>query len=98
MSEVKTYYLIVSHNDGTVTSYTDVPETLPEAEHEATITDIYLTSRQIVDDFERDMIASKVIQGLVQVLAPAQPATPQDKVRDALKKRGFDPESVTPVE
>jgi hypothetical protein len=93
----ETYYLIVINDDGSLTSYTELPETLPEVTRKATNYDVYDSSRQIVEEFDRDRLVNKVLSGLIQVLMP-KTETPQDRVKDALKKRGIDPDSVEPVE
>jgi hypothetical protein len=97
MEKATTYYLIVITEDGSLVSYTDLPETLPEIQRKATVNDVYLTSRQITEDFDRDMLASKVLQGVAQMLTPPKEDTVADKVSEALQKRKAEAES-TPVQ
>jgi hypothetical protein len=97
MSKVETFFLLSVNEDGSLTSYTTIPEDLPEANRTATTWDVYQTARQIVEEFDRKMLVDQVIQGVVGALMPPTQSV-QDKVKDALKDRGIDPESVTPAE
>jgi len=98
---VETFYLVVVNDDGGVVTYTEMPETMPVANRVANTADVYTTSRQIVDEFERTMLSNKVISDLMKILAPVMPKpeepTVSDKVKDALKKRNINPESIKPV-
>jgi len=89
---VETYFLLTVNEDGTLTSYTEIPEELPEQKRVATNWDVYTTAKQIVEEFDRQLIVDRVVQGVASLLAPSIP-TPTDKVKDALKERGIDPES-----
>jgi hypothetical protein len=93
MEKATTYYLIVITEEGNLVSYTEIPETLPEIQRQATVNDIYLTSRQITEDFDRDMLAAKVLQGVASMLTPPKEDTVSDKVSEALKKRKAKAES-----
>ena len=95
---VETMFLLCVNEDGTLTSYTEVPKELPEANRVATNWDVYASAKQIVAEFDRQLLVDRVLQGVATLLAPAPAATPTDKVKDALKDRGIDPESVTPAE
>jgi hypothetical protein len=97
MITVETYFLITINEDGTLTSYAELPETLPEVKRSANNYDVYQASKQIVEEFDSNLLASKVAQ---TVLVALQPQTPNvsDAVKDKLKERGIDPESVTPTE
>jgi hypothetical protein len=94
----ETYFLITVNEDGTLTSYTSIPETLPEVNREATNWDVYSAAKQIVEEFDRSILVDRILQGVAGLVAPAPVATPTDKMKDALKERGIDPESVTPAE
>lgn len=94
---METAYLVVVGDDGSVTTYTSIPKDLPEFPRVATNVDVYNNARQIVEEFEREILTGRIVQSLLAVLAPKQ-ETPQDKVKEALKKRNIDPESVTPVD
>ena len=97
MSSVETFFLLSINEDGSLTSYTTLPEELPEAKRQATTWDVYQTAKQIVEEFDRKMLVDQVVQGVVGALMPPTQSV-QDKVKDALKERGIDPESVTPAE
>jgi hypothetical protein len=98
MEKATTYYLIVITEEGNLVSYTELPETLPEIERTATVNDIYLTSRQITEDFDREMLAAKVLQGVAQMLTPPKEETVPEKVSEALKKRKTESETVSEQE
>jgi hypothetical protein len=95
---VETYFLLTVNEDGTLTSYTDIPEELPEQKRVATNWDVYTTAKQIVEEFDRQLLVDRVVQGVVNVLMPPAPPTSSDKVKDALKDRGIDPESTASAE
>jgi hypothetical protein len=95
---VETYFFITVNEDGTLTSYTEVPKELPEQKRVATNWDVYLTAKQIVEEFDRQVLVDRVVQGIVGALVPASTPTSSDKVKDALKERGIDPESTAPAE
>ena len=88
---VETYFLLTVNEDGTLTSYTEIPEELPEQKRVATNWDVYNSAKQIVEEFDRQLIVDRVVQGVASLLAPAP--TPTDKIKEALKERGIDPES-----
>jgi hypothetical protein len=98
---VETYFLLTVNEDGTLTSYTEIPEELPEQKRVATNWDVYTTAKQIVEEFDRQLLVDRVVQGVVNVLvpqAPVEPPTTKAKVKDALKERGIDPESTAVAE
>jgi len=90
---VETFFLITVNEDGTLTSYTEIPEELPESKRVATNWDVYNTAKQIVDEFDRQILVDRVLQGVAAMLTPVEPPKPSGKVKDALKERGIDPES-----
>lgn len=94
---VETYYLLCINEDGTLTSYTEVPADLPEARRKANNWDVYTSAKQIVEEFDRQLLVDRVLQGVAGLLNPQVPQV-SDKVKDALKERGIDPESATPAE
>jgi hypothetical protein len=98
---VEAYYLVVVNEDGGVTTYTELPEELPKANRVANTADVYATSRQIVDEFDRTMLSNKVVSDLMKILAPVMPPAPEpsvpERLKDALKKRNINPESIEPV-
>lgn len=94
----ETYFFMVVNEDGTITSHIDIPETLPERNRIANNWDVYSTARQITEEFDRQVLVDRVIQGVVGALAPKEEPTTSQKIKDALKDRGIDPESITPSE
>lgn len=97
MSAVETYFFITVNEDGTLTSHTEIPAELPEQNRKATTWDVYSTAKQIVEEFDRQLLVDRIISGVVSVLNPQVP-TVSDVVKDALKERGIDPESTAPTE
>lgn len=97
MSNVETYFLITVNTDGTLTSYTDLPKETPEALRKATNFDVYEAAKQIVQEFDNQLLADRIARAVLSGLAPKQ-ESPADKIKDALKERGIKPESVTPAE
>ena len=96
-TKVETYFLITINEDGTLTSYAELPETLPEANRTATNFDVFNTSKQIVDEFEQSLLVNKIVNGVLSALQPQEPSVP-DAVKDKLKERGINPEGATPAE
>ena len=98
MSTVETFFLITVNSDGTLTSYTEMPEEVFETARVANHHDIYQAAREIVQDFEQQMISNRVAQTVLQVLMPQAPPTPAEAVKDKLKERGINPEGIEPTE
>lgn len=94
---VETFFLITVNDDGTLTSQTELPSEPIEANRVATNWDVYATAKQIVEEFDRQLFVDRVVSGVVASLTQPAPA-PSTKVKDALKERGIDPESVAPTE
>ncbi len=94
---VETYFLITVNEDGTLTSHTEIPAELPETKRQATTWDVYSTAKQIVEEFDRQLLVDRVVVGVVNALNPQVPTVP-DAVKEALKERGINPESTAPTE
>jgi hypothetical protein len=90
---VETYYLLAINEDGTFTSHVDIPEELPERKRVATTWDVYSSSKQLVEEFDRQVLTDRIIDGISRLMAP--PPTVSSQIKDALKERGIDPESVS---
>jgi hypothetical protein len=88
----ETYFLTVITDEGGVVTYTELPETLPEITRKATTADVYTSSRQIVEEFDRAMLSNKILQDLIPLLVPEKEPTVPDVVKEALKKRNINPE------
>lgn len=97
MSNVETFFLITVNEDGTFTSYAELPEEKLEAGHTATNYDIYQACKQIVQEFETQILSDRVARTVLGALIP-QVETPTDKIKDKLKERGINPESAAPTE
>lgn len=90
--DIETYFVVYVNKDGTLTTNVTLPEEALESERVATNWDIYQTSKQIVDEFESNILANKVAQAVIATLMPKVP-TPADNIKDKLKERGINPES-----
>lgn len=97
MENVETFFVTVLNADGTLTTWNKIPENLPTEGRPANNLDIYNASKQIVDEFQNSMLADRVARQVIASLAPATQKV-SDKVADALKERGINPESITPAE
>jgi hypothetical protein len=89
------FYVVIKTTDGQLMTYTEYPEQDIDAERKAVTSDVYDSSKQIVDEVEKGDLAARVAELVVQRLRPEAPKL-SDSVLDALKKRGIDPESVKP--
>jgi hypothetical protein len=94
---VETFFLITVNEDGTLTSYAEMPETMPEAKRPATNFDVFNTSKQIVDEFEQSLLANKVANAVLAALQPQAQSVPES-VKDKLKERGINPEGAVSAE
>lgn len=100
MSKVETLFLVTVNEDGTLTTYAEIPAELPEAERVATNYDVYEAAKQIVDEFNTSLVANRVAAAVIAAIqsqAPQGPNVPSS-IKEKLKERGIDPESVSPVE
>lgn len=100
MSKVETLFLVAVNEDGTLTTYGEVPEEMPTVERTANNWDVYQAAKQIVEEFDTNLIANRVAQTVIQALAAQNPQGPSvpSTLKEKLKERGIDPESITPVE
>ena len=99
--EIETFYIIVRGKDGSLTTWTEMPEEAFVADRIATQQDMYDTSAQIVRELDKADLVGRLAQMtaaiLKDVLTPTE-AKVSDTIKDALKERGIEPESVTPTE
>lgn len=95
---VETYFLVTVTPEGGFVTYTKLPEEELEAVRQATTADVFNVSKQIAQEIEQSILVDRIVNTLAQAINPPQPETVSDKVKDALKERGIDPESVTPAE
>jgi hypothetical protein len=86
--EAETYFIAVMAKNGQVLTLPEMPEGGIQSERPVTNYDVYETSRQVVEEFNNSLLAQKVAE---MVLAGMNPPAPQvsDKIKDALKERGF---------
>lgn len=100
MSKSETLFLVTVNKDGTLTTYAEVPKELPEVERMANNYDVYQAAKQIVEEFDNDLLANRVAQTVIQALAAQSQQAPSvpSTLKEKLKERGIDPESITPVE
>lgn len=93
----ETYFVVVIGQDGSLATFNNVTEALPEPNHRATNWDVFQAAKQIVSEFEQNMLADRVAKTVLGALAPKVDDT-SEKIAAKLKERGIDPESITPVE
>lgn len=86
--EAETYFIAVLAKDGQIFTLPTMPEEGIQAARPVNNYDVYQTGKQIVDEFEQSLLAQRVAETVVRALAPTSAST-SDKVKDALKERGF---------
>jgi len=96
--ETEFFYIVVRGKDGSLVTYTEMPKEDLNPERKATTGDIFATSRDIVDEVNKQDMVARITQAVVSNLMPQPEPTVADKVKEALKDRGIDPESVKPAE
>lgn len=96
--DVETFFLVTVTPEGGFVTYTKLPEEELNATRQATTGDVFNISKQIVTEIEQSILVDRIVNTLAQAINPPAPETVSDKVKDALKERGIDPESVTPAE
>ena len=86
--KVETYFIAALAEDGQIFTLPEMPEEGIEAKRPVNNYDVYQTGKQIVDEFEQSLLAQRVAETVIRAIAPTQ-TRPSDKVKDALKERGF---------
>jgi hypothetical protein len=94
---VETFFLVTVTPDGGFVTYTKMPEEPIEAARQATTHDVYMVSQQIVKELDQQMLVERIAMAVANALVPAPEPTVPDRLKDALKERGIDPESITPA-
>ena len=91
MSNVETYFLIAVNEDGSYTTYADLPEEEMTRNHTATTFEIYNTVRDLAKEMENQLMVERIAGSILDALVP----TNQDvwTVLNALKERGIKPDS-----
>ncbi len=88
VKEVEFFFIVAVEKDGSIQTYREMPEGL-EAERPFNTLDIYKVSQEIVSDIKDQLLADRVITGLMNVMqAQQQPLSA--RVADALKERGVE--------
>ena len=95
---IETYFLIAVNEDGTFTSYSQLPEEPLDAKRPSTTWDIFQTCQTIAKEFETQVLVDRIVNTVVSALAPAAEPSIPSKLKEALKERGINPESTTPAD
>jgi hypothetical protein len=86
--EVEFYFIVAVEKDGSIQTHREMPEGM-EAERPFTTLDIYKVAQEIVSDIKDQLLADRVISGLMGVMqAQQQPVSA--RVAEALKERGVE--------
>lgn len=94
---VETFYIVVKGTDGSLVTYTEMPEEPLEPARTATTVDIYETAKQITHEVETSDLVARISAMVAAQLKP-QVTNVANVVGEALKERGINPESVAPTE
>lgn len=86
--EVEFFFIVAVEKDGTIQTYREMPEGL-EPDRPFNTLDIFKVSKEIVSDIEAQLLADRVINGVMQVLQSRE-MTVSDKVANALRERGVE--------
>jgi hypothetical protein len=87
----ETYFMVIVNKDGTLATFSELPDEAPSVEHAATNYDVYKAAKDIVEEFEATILAQRVAQVVISQLNPPKPSA-SDKVKEALNDRGISPE------
>lgn len=94
--ETEFYYIVVQGTDGSLVTLTELPKEPLTSSRPATTGDIFMSSRQIVDEIKNQDLIGRIAQAVTAQLNPGQP-TISDRVKEVLEERGIKPESAPPV-
>jgi len=86
--EVEFYFVVAVEKDGSIQTYRDLPEGI-EAERPFNTLDVFKVSKEIVSDIEAQLLADRVISGVLSVM-DSRERTVSEKVSEALKARGVE--------
>lgn len=87
--QVEFYYVMAVDKDGTIQTFRELPPEGIEAERPFNTLDIFKVSKEVVADIEAQLLADRVIQGVLSVFDNRERSV-SDKVADALKARGVE--------
>lgn len=93
--EIDTVFVVSVFTDGTFSANLEQPDEPIPVKRTATVYDVLSISQALVKEIESSQLTDRIVLSLLQVLQAAAPPTAADTVKDALKERGIDPESVT---
>jgi hypothetical protein len=86
--KAETYFIAVIDEEGKILTFPEMPEEGIEAKRPVNNYDVYTTAKQVVDEFESSILAQKVAETVLRAINPTEPSV-SDRVKDALKERGF---------
>jgi hypothetical protein len=86
--DVEFFFIVAVEKDGTIQTYREMPESI-EAERPFNTLDVFKVSKEIVSDIESQLLADRVINGVLTVLNSRE-QTVSEKVAHALKERGVE--------
>lgn len=89
MAKTDFYFIIEVQEDGTIQTHKNMPEDGFEPTKVPNTFDIYKVCREISSDIESQLLADRVIGGVLSVLNQRE-QTVSDKVAEALKARGVE--------
>ena len=89
MAKTDFYFIIEVQEDGTIQTHKEMPEDGLEPIRVPNTFDIYKVCREISSDIESQLLADRVIGGVLNVLNQRE-QTVSDKVAEALKARGVE--------
>jgi hypothetical protein len=95
--QVDVAYLVMVHTDGTFSVKLDDFGDSVSPARQATSADVRLVSQQIIDELDAQVLVNRIVESLVNVLAPPVQEVP-DAIKEKLKERGIDPESTAVAE
>lgn len=86
--KAETYFVAVIDEQGKILTFPELPAEGIEAKRPVNNYDVYTTAKQVVDEFESSILAQKVAETVLRAINPTEPSV-SDRVKDALKERGF---------
>lgn len=86
--KAETYFIAAVAEDGQILTFPEMPEDGIEAIRPVNNYDVYTTAKQIVEEFEQSMLAQRIADTVIRAINPVEPSV-SDRVKDALKERGF---------
>lgn len=95
MKPVDTYYVTILYADGTMATTDAVPDLTGMEVRSATVADIYTTSQQLVKEIDQQSLVNRIVEEIAK-LNPA-PQTVSERMKEAMRSRGIDPESIVPA-